>query len=432
MDCVFVDNYRGFQHSLIPIRRANFLVGENSTGKTSILALCDLLSRPEFWFGFDFNSGGYEFGGFDDIVSVFSDDKTEFRIGLVKGRDEFVHNEYHMLHFRKAKDGLPTLTRYSILHNSFLATMGITRKRVAVLVRSDVSGPLGSLSPEACFSFLFQVPETFSSGYRILDEKKARIARSAPVPNFPRLLKTLFQPDELGDLGESFPIPAWGYQFASLAPIRTKPRRTYDGFTRSFSDDGEHTPYVIQRMLQSGRQPRKFRTALEEFGRNSGLFQRVGIRRFGEELAAPFELTVTLASKPLRVNSVGYGVSQALPVIVELLRRGSGSYLAVQQPEVHLHPRAQAALGDVLFHAADEGQTLLIETHSDYILDRFRRNFRDREIDAGFAQLLFFERTEIGNSVRPMTIGPRGEYPSDQPDGFRKFFLKEQKEALGL
>ena len=172
---------------------------------------------------------------------------------------------------------------------------------------------------------------------------------------------------------------------------------------------------------------------MEVFGKDSGLFQTVGITQFGKDSASPFELTVTLGAKALRVNSVGYGVSQVLPVVVELLTHGRDSWLAIQQPEVHLHPKAQAALGDVFFHAAiDESQTLFVETHSDYLLDRFRLSMRDHKHPKGFAQVIFFERTQDGNCIYPMVVDATGEYPENQPPGFRKFFLAEQKRILGV
>jgi hypothetical protein len=219
-----------------------------------------------------------------------------------------------------------------------------------------------------------------------------------------------------------------------MAPIRTTPKRTYDGYTKTFSPEGEHTPYVIRKRLPRGSRTNEFKRALEVFGNDSGLFESVGITKFGKDSASPFELTITLNKKALRLNSVGYGVSQALPIIVELLTHGKNSWLAIQQPEVHLHPRAQAALGEILFHAVTKAsQTLLVETHSDYLLDRFRTCLRDSEPQqTGSTQVIFFERTHRGNQAYPMLLEDDGEYPTDQPPGFRKFFLREQKRILGV
>jgi predicted ATPase len=178
-----------------------------------------------------------------------------------------------------------------------------------------------------------------------------------------------------------------------------------------------------------------FMDALNEFGRESGLYRGIGIRSFGKDLSSPFEVMIQLEAKgkSLRINNVGYGVSQALPVVVELMERPNNSYIGMQQPEIHLHPKAQAALGEVLFYAATtKTHHFFVETHSDYIIDRFRVKTRENGKLGNVAQVLFFERSSKGNCIHRMVIGDSGEYPSEQPDRFRNFFLNEHKRILGL
>jgi predicted ATPase len=170
---------------------------------------------------------------------------------------------------------------------------------------------------------------------------------------------------------------------------------------------------------------------MEKFGKESGLFKEIGIKKFGREPSAPFEVTVTLGEQPLTVNTVGYGVSQVLPVVVELVLRVSDTCFSIQQPEIHLHPKAQAAFGDLLFTvASNENKTLFIETHSDYLIDRFRLNYRQKT--GPEAQVLFFERVEGTNKVHIIPIEQNGEYPEEQPSAFRSFFLAEQRRILGI
>ena len=77
---------------------------------------------------------------------------------------------------------------------------------------------------------------------------------------------------------------------------------------------------------------------------------------------------------------VGYGVSQILPLLVELLSDDESIFL-LQQPEVHLHPSAQAALGSLFCRSAASGLQLIVETHSDYIVDRILLDIRDKHTD---------------------------------------------------
>lgn len=143
-------------------------------------------------------------------------------------------------------------------------------------------------------------------------------------------------------------------------------------------------------------------------------------------------IDVVISRDPLSVSSVGYGVSQALPVIVEIFSRPKHSWFAIQQPEVHLHPKAQAALGEVVFNLSGiENKKFIIETHSDYMIDRFRISCRkgDSRINA---QILFFERTEMGNKLTSIEIDSNGNFQGEQPSGYREFFIREEMDLLGL
>ena len=67
MKTLYIDNYKGFVDTYIPFEDVNFLVGNNSTGKTSIVNLITLISNPSFWMNPNFNTETIEMGYFDDI-----------------------------------------------------------------------------------------------------------------------------------------------------------------------------------------------------------------------------------------------------------------------------------------------------------------------------------------------------------------------------
>jgi predicted ATPase len=90
------------------------------------------------------------------------------------------------------------------------------------------------------------------------------------------------------------------------------------------------------------------------------------------------QLQVKIAGSGINLVDVGYGVSQVLPIIVDAIREPPRSTFLLQQPEVHLHPRAQAELGSFLGALAKQQQKrFIIETHSDYMIDRIRMDIRD-------------------------------------------------------
>ncbi|MGC8476035.1 MAG: AAA family ATPase, partial [Acetobacteraceae bacterium] len=116
----------------------------------------------------------------------------------------------------------------------------------------------------------------------------------------------------------------------------------------------------------------KIRTDLVNFGKLSGLFTDINVHRFGKKDIDPFEIMVNVHGMARNLVDVGYGVSQILPIVYQLSDPDTyGAYL-LQQPEVHLHPRAQAALGSLIVQAVARAKRrpyVLIETHSDYLAD---------------------------------------------------------------
>ncbi len=202
-----------------------------------------------------------------------------------------------------------------------------------------------------------------------------------------------------------------------------------------YTPEGEHTPHLIKDLLSREKTAINFQNFTEKFGSESGLFESVHIKNFGKSFASPFELDVSIGGSRLPISNVGYGVSQSLPIIVELFVRSSGyHWFALQQPEVHLHPKAQAALGNLFLDMAIQSNTrFLIETHSDYIIDRFRTCYRENEAAQSItSQVLFFERYKCGNRIHNIPILKDGNYDDDQPANFREFFINEELRILGL
>lgn len=432
MITLYLDKFRGFRNTTIKLSRVNFVVGENSTGKSSVLGLIHLLTSPDFWFAGNFNLPEHEFGGFLDILSAGCDRKDRFTIGAAGvriDRDTQQTKHYAYVLSYDEQESLPRLVLFARLEDNKLMTLRLHNDQF--VVRKETL-PTKTI-PHASHAFEILTAEASKpiQEFSELPEALKKIKRGGSMMHL--LTLTGF-----GDIEEEreipFKIPFLGQDTAWFAPIRTRPKRTYDGYEKYYSPEGEHTPYLIRKKLSSKTIAKTFRKALTTFGLESGLFSDVRVHSLGKDAAAPFELIIRLQKGcALRINSVGYGVSQALPLVVEMLLRRPDCWFLMQQPEVHLHPRAQAALGDVIYAMAErDRKQFIIETHSDFTIDRFRMNFRDSEHHGSDAQVLFFERTTNGNHVFQIPISKNGEYPHEQPEGFRKFFLKEQMDLLGI
>ena len=223
------------------------------------------------------------------------------------------------------------------------------------------------------------------------------------------------------------------------APIRSRPRRTYDPVRPSRDAEGEYIPTFLASEFHRGRNSwERLKSALEQFGIDSGLFDEITVRSLGRTEAAPFQLQVrksgNRAKGPQRnLIDVAYGVSQALPILTELLRGDGPSLFLLQQPEIHLHPKAQAALGSLFCSIAGRDRQLIVETHSDYIIDRVRMDIRDKKstLRPEGVSILYFEQGDLQVKIHSIRLDQMGNV-LDAPNSYRDFFMGEVRRSIGM
>ena len=219
----------------------------------------------------------------------------------------------------------------------------------------------------------------------------------------------------------------------AMAPIRTEPLRTYHPTRETRRASGAHVPMVLAEMSGDASESwSALKKRLDAFGSESGLFHSLNIKRLGKKVSDPFQLEIKASGKAFNLVDVGYGVSQALPILVDSLMSDHKFFL-MQQPEVHLHPKAQAALGSLLGSLVKQDKKrFIVETHSDYILDRIRLDVRDKKsISHEDVLILYFERNEKEVTVHPIHIDARGNVV-DAPPCYREFFLSEERRFFGV
>ena len=108
---------------------------------------------------------------------------------------------------------------------------------------------------------------------------------------------------------------------------------------------------------------------------------------------------VTTVTTEVLLPDVGFGVSQILPVLVNCAILPEGSTLLLEQPEIHLHPFAQAALADVLIKTVqNRNLQIIVESHSEHLLRRIQRRIA-REVIHPDSVALYFCHLENGSSA---------------------------------
>jgi predicted ATPase len=143
--------------------------------------------------------------------------------------------------------------------------------------------------------------------------------------------------------------------------------------------------------------------------------------------------TPSVTGRSVNLAQVGFGISQLLPVLILGLKNPADGFLLFEQPEIHLHPRLQGGLGDFLIGVARAGRTVMVETHSDHLVNRVRRRIAEDTTGklAEMVQILFVHagtEDDPGSYVEPLSIDESGAIVNCPAD----FFSESSDEAFAI
>lgn len=132
-------------------------------------------------------------------------------------------------------------------------------------------------------------------------------------------------------------------------------------------------------------------------------------------------------------ENVGFGLSYALPVIVALLAAPKDSLILIENPEAHLHPYGQAKLAELMCLAAQAGIQVIVETHSDHILNGTLVASKKGKIDKENIKIWSFDRDEQEHAVKATEVKVlEGGKIDQQPAGFFDQMEKDLEDLMGF
>ncbi|HEX2568256.1 MAG TPA: AAA family ATPase [Polyangia bacterium] len=214
-------------------------------------------------------------------------------------------------------------------------------------------------------------------------------------------------------------------QIIHLSGHRGHPARSYPVLAATAAAKGVYPGafelYLASVVLHWQRQRDE---RLEQLGaavRRLGLTSRVAALPIDDhQVELRVGRTLGAAKGPARdlvsLADVGYGVSQVLPVLVALLVARPGQLVYVEQPELHLHPRARLALAEVMAEAALRGVRVVAETHSLLVLLAVQTLVAEGRVPPELVQLHWFERDARGEtSIRSADLDRTGAFGPDWP-----------------
>jgi predicted ATPase len=227
------------------------------------------------------------------------------------------------------------------------------------------------------------------------------------------------------------------FKVGSIAHIgaeRLGPRDVYAAQTPlvypEVGTQGEKTPWCLEQFADSSINPSLALPGVPEFVRltvqawMAQMFPgfQMEIRRVDAANLVSMGIRTSPGGDFFRPSNVGFGLTHVLPIVTACVSALPGRLLLIENPETHLHPAGQSQIGHFLAVAAAAGLQLVVETHSDHVLNGVRRAVRDGKMPFEEIQIYFF-RSEAGeanamrSAIDPVAIDAKGQL-AGWPHGF--------------
>ncbi len=413
---VFSRYFRGFADLSVELDGINFILGDNSSGKSSLLHLIDAVLRDNLS---SLPSLNEDFGvsAYDYFSPMFPG--KDVILGFTKEEEESSFTKIVTVSKRPGKP--PQVTRCSYQIGNFFISLQLQNSEF--LRRSIKEFDVENFDPIAahCLNDGFEKAESRTPDNLLIETPVALLIFFS--------LDQLASPDD-DDFKQKVSSLVFGAKLPSssfIGPLRSLPEKYYDQ-TRRISPIGLH--FASMWASIPDRDAKSYFGQISRFGRESGLFEKVWVEPISKIVEeSPLLVHVTRNGHDFLLNQVGVGVSQIAPVLTEAIfasaRKGRRVAL-FQQPELHLHPVAQAALGSFFEKLCKDGLTAFLETHSNYLIDRFRadRRSRKKQKEPCKARVLFCISKADGNHLVECSISKSGTI-DNVPEAYYDFFINE-------
>jgi predicted ATPase len=390
-------NFKSWREADVSLAPITGFFGANSSGKSSLLQALLLMKQTA---ESSDQQQILELGGNESLVELGSVQEMIFQ----NRKDELKENELLGLGIswrlgKKFEIVTTNLSTINICELNFTAKILVNKNSVHVEDFSYVSENLST---------------------PVIASKSMRIAKFYKVVQYTH---EMFEKNEPSFGQFSFAFEELFQSTYYLAPLRDPPKRTYlwsGAAPSNVGKSGENTiaallaarannmqvnnkplEVVISEKLEQLGLIHSFR--LEELREGTNIF-RVLLRRTPE-------------SPEVSLTDVGFGVSQLLPVLVLLYYVPEGSTVILEQPELHLHPSVQAGLADIFIDAwQTRGIQILLESHSEHLLQRLQRRVAEEKIPNTDMALYFCSLEQGESKLTTLELDEYGairNYPKD-------------------
>ena len=481
-----VQNFMGFEDSgWIELKPITLLFGRNSSGKSALIrALLLLRQSLESEQGGDallfVKDEGYDFGDYSEIVKdhdVTKDISFWFKIEFqrrsdAQGKDVYLNRALESINNLVISKEVPIseqpdvqiLTVRLIIGRN---TVGITELRGVDILAQDGKIVLRADKPrdsdKTTWTIVADLFDESNEEWSFNPWSYIEIfSRRGFLPHI-RIQESEYLQIEKDQEDTDVPEEVFGKDFHHIwnilrgirillssflekidyiGPLRASPRRFYyvagqravspergRNFVRNLVQANAETMESINTWLTSAGM--MYHLELQPLDDRKRLYE-LRLRELSEEQGQHFSANI---------SEVGFGITQTLPIITQAVLAQPSDMLIIEQPELHLHPRAQAQLTDLFIAVSQRGLRFMIETHSEHLLLRLRRRIAETtagmitdseptQMTADRLRVYFVDRQVNGSGVEPVAIDQKGKMST--PEGFRGFFADDLQELASL
>lgn len=439
-----IENYKCFKSARLSFSKLTLLLGANSSGKTAALsALLVSLQSRKFPLYLSLNGNLINTGDYKSVVWHHDSTKSlsiSITLEEVTKSSNLKTRRINAKYMLDPKTHMPRMQAIDATSPSFNYNINIRKSNYQVNWTYVPGGSrFDSLKDEA--NEFYSALESFvtkAAKNRIGTEKR-RKKTSLGESNHGSYTSSLSKIDNFFEAKMSFDVGLrWSEEFNSIQEIfhrmrylgssRSAPERTYyHGARPSYEidvDGGNTVEQLLAWNTEGSNKISKVARALKKLG----LATSVKLMRLA---GGRFELRVRPRGSAVAssISDVGFGVNQFLPILVAEEQLGRGGVMIISQPETHLHPSVQA---DVATHFVDQIKqrdfTYVVETHSEYFINRIRRLICRGDISPADVAVNFIEANKDGAVVHHLVFETDGRI-SNAP---KNFFETYSEDVLGI
>lgn len=403
-------NYRAFEDLNLPLTKINLFLGPNNSGKSSILSILNLLAQTMQ--SDDLNNplllnGKYEeLGTYKDIVyQNIVKNNIDIQMDLVKSNIKYSYEfKYSFRPQRKeiilskikinSNDGLIFESKYS---------ESLEKLIVVHLFKTLNKGEKTKITNLTTFIHLIPF------GIRFIEESN----RGKEIDVFSAYFNRYFQ------------------ELEYIGPFRESPKRTYlfsGESPNSIGKRGEKAIDIIASdYMRRGKKKKGILKNVSKWLKECEIADELNLKILTDR---HFEIRLAnlKSSEIENLADVGYGCSQILPIFISGSTLPDDSALLIQQPEIHLHPRAQAGLGSFFKDLSKKKTQIFIETHSEHLLLRLQSHIASGDLKANDVSIFYVYTNDKGKKdAVKLPLNDKGLFTEKWPEGFFPERLNEAK-----